>query len=191
MIDLSDTVKPNSKQLNADDFIAGQSITIKITGVSKLVGDQSVKINFEGDNGKPYLPCKSMRRVLITIWGKDGSKYEGRSLTLFRDEKVRFGPSEVGGIRISHMSHIDSPITMALTASKTSRKPYTVKPLVEKEFDLETKKLKEEGEAVATMGTEAYTKWGKALSPEQREKIKEYITFWMATAKDVDEKGGL
>ena len=37
---------------------------------------------------------------------------------------------EVGGIRISHMSDIDGAITMAITASKGNKKPYTVKPLV-------------------------------------------------------------
>jgi hypothetical protein len=36
---------------------------------------------------------------------------------------------EVGGIRISHMTHMDGPMTMALTATKGSRKPYTVHPL--------------------------------------------------------------
>ena len=122
-MDLSQTIKPKSDQLNADDFIANIPITIKISKISPGGGDQPVKINFEGDNKKPYLPCLSMRRVLVRVWGADGNKYVGRSLTLYRDEKVRFGPSEVGGIRISHMSHIDSPITMALTASKTSRKP--------------------------------------------------------------------
>ncbi len=35
----------------------------------------------------------------------------------------------VGGIRISHMSDIAEPITMALTATKGSRKPFTVRPL--------------------------------------------------------------
>ncbi len=35
----------------------------------------------------------------------------------------------VGGIRISHLSHIDKPITMALTATKGSKKLFTVHPL--------------------------------------------------------------
>ncbi|WP_230683990.1 hypothetical protein, partial [Streptococcus pneumoniae] len=38
----------------------------------------------------------------------------------------------VGGIRISHMTDIDSAMTMALTATKGSRKPFTVKPLIVK-----------------------------------------------------------
>lgn len=128
-IDLTQTIAPKSDQLNADDLIAGEK-TITITQVSKSnTPDQPVAIGFEGDNGKPYKPCKSMRRVLVQVWGKDGQSYVGKSLTLYRDTSVKFGGVDVGGIRISHMSDIDKPITMALTASKTIRKPFTVQPL--------------------------------------------------------------
>lgn len=123
------TITPKSDQLNADDLIGGQAKTIKITKVSILSGDQPVSLNYEGDNGKPFKPCKSMRRVLVTVWGSDGNAYIGRSMTLYRDDKVKFGGAEVGGIRISHMSDITEPMTMALTATRAQRKPYTVKPL--------------------------------------------------------------
>lgn len=128
MTDLRKTIIPKSDQLNADDFISGPR-TIKVTRVSLLAGDQPVAINFEGDDGKPYKPCKSMRRVLISIWGGDGNAFVGRSMTLYKDPKVKWGGEEIGGIRISHMSHIDREISMALTATRGSRKPYTVKPL--------------------------------------------------------------
>lgn len=130
MIDLRPTIAPKSDQLNADDLI-GITKTIKITKVA-LCADpaQPIAIHFEGDCGKPYKPGKSMRRVLINVWGDDGSTFAGRRLTLFRDEKVQFGGHAVGGIRISHMSHIGTQdVVMALTMSKASRKPYTVKPL--------------------------------------------------------------
>ena len=42
---------------------------------------------------------------------------------------MRFGPDVVGGIKISHLSHIDKPVTTDLTVSKGKRKNYTVKPL--------------------------------------------------------------
>jgi hypothetical protein len=50
-------------------------------------------------------------------------------MTLFRDDSVVFGGAAVGGIRISHMSEIPRAVTMSLTASKQSRKPYVVQPL--------------------------------------------------------------
>lgn len=130
MPSIVETIAPKSDQKNYDDFLGGQTLTIKITGVSIVVGDQPVTINYEGDNGKPYKPSKGMRRVLVNAWGTDANKYIGRSLTLYGDEKVMFGGAAVGGIRISHMSHIDKPITMALTVTRANKKPFVVKPLV-------------------------------------------------------------
>lgn len=130
MTDLSKTISAKSDQLNADDLL-GKTVTIKITDVSIKGDEQPVVIHYEGDNGKPYKPCKSMRRVLVHVWGADGAKYKGRQLTLYCDPSVRFGSMEVGGIRISHMSHIDKQITMALTATRANKKPFTVRPLVE------------------------------------------------------------
>jgi len=129
MIDLRGTIKPKSDQLNADDLIGGP-ITIRITGVMVGEGEQPVSISFDGDGGKPFKPGKSMRRVLVNLWGPDGAAYIGRSLTIYRDEQVVFGGVEVGGIRISHMSHLQRETTMALTATKAKRKPFTVRPLV-------------------------------------------------------------
>jgi hypothetical protein len=129
MIDLRGTIKPKSDQLNADDLIGGP-VTIRITGVAVGEGEQPVSISFEGDGGKPFKPGKSMRRVLVNLWGPDGAAYIGRSLTIYRDEQVVFGGVEVGGIRISHMSHLQRETTMALTATKAKRKPFTVRPLV-------------------------------------------------------------
>lgn len=133
MTDLSLTIAPKSDQLNADDLIAGPR-TIRITKVSANPesAEQPVSIFFDGDGGKPYRPCKSMRRVLVHVWGKDGNSYPGRSMTLYRDPDVTFGGLAVGGIRISHMSEIKDAQVMALTATKKSRKPFKVLPLVEK-----------------------------------------------------------
>jgi hypothetical protein len=132
-IDLGATIAPKSDQLNADDLIVGPR-TILVTAVKARAstgqGDQPVAVHFEGDGGKPYLPCKSMRRVLVHVWGRDGGAYVGRSITLFRDDSVVFGGAAVGGIRISHMSELARPVTLSLTASKASRKPYVVQPLV-------------------------------------------------------------
>lgn len=130
-MDLSKTIEAKSDQLNSDDFIGTGPITIKVTKVSGVAGDQQqpIAINYDGDNGKPYKPCKSMRRVLVQVWGNDGASYVGKSMTLYRDASVKFGGIDVGGIRIAAMSDIDKPITMALTASKASRKPFTVQPL--------------------------------------------------------------
>lgn len=131
MVDMSAFVEPKSDQLNADDLIAGPRM-IRIARVSGTGNsDQPVAVYFEGDGNKPFKPCKSMRRVMIAAWGADASKYVGRSMTLYRDPKVRFGGMEVGGIRISHMSHIERDMRMALTVTKAKREPYHVQVLTE------------------------------------------------------------
>lgn len=128
MNDMASVIAPKSDQINADDLIAGPR-TITITEVQVKAGqEQPVSIFFEGSD-KAYRPCKSMARVLVSAWGPDASKYKGRSLTLYCDPRVKWGGMEVGGIRISHMSHIDSAITMALTVTRANKKPFTVKPL--------------------------------------------------------------
>ena len=129
MTDMHAAIIPKSDQLNSDDLI-GRSITIKVREVTIRPGtEQPVSIFYDGDEGKPYKACKSMCRVMVSAWGADSSKYVGRSMTLYSDPKVKWGGMEVGGIRISHMSDIDGPLTMALTVTRANKKPYTVKPL--------------------------------------------------------------
>lgn len=129
MSDMSATIIPKSDQMNADDLIGGPR-TITVTGVSIAAGEeQPVSFRFEGDNGKPFKPCKSMRRVIVLMWGSDTKEYPGRSMTLYRDPKVTWGGMEVGGIRISHMSHIEEDTTLVLTATQKKRAPYRVKKL--------------------------------------------------------------
>lgn len=130
-MDMASTIEPKSTQLNADDLLCGPR-TITITAVRANEGstEQPVAISFADDNGKPFLPCKSMRRVMVHVWGADAKIYVGRSMTLYCDPKVQWGGMAVGGIRISHMSHIDKPMVMALTASKAKRAPFTVQPLI-------------------------------------------------------------
>lgn len=129
MNDMSPVIIPKADQINADDLIAGP-ITIRIDAVEIRPGtEQPVTIRFAGDDGRPWKPCKSMSRVLVAAWGPDASIYAGRSVKLYRDPTVKWGGMEVGGIRIAEMSDIDKPMVLALTATKGSRKPYTVKPL--------------------------------------------------------------
>lgn len=131
MSDMMRTITPKSDQLNADDLVGGHTITITINRAEvKESGEQKVILGYAGDNGKPYKPGKAMCHVLINVWGKSSKEYIGRSLTLYRDEKIKFGPDTVGGIRISHMSHINEQRTVIIPVSKGIRKPFTVKPLI-------------------------------------------------------------
>jgi hypothetical protein len=129
MVDMSRHIVAKSDQLNADDLI-GKPRTVTITKVVEYSSpDQPIGLHYEGDAGKPYKPCKGMRRALVFIWGPDGAEYVGRSLTLFHDPSVTWGGEAVGGIRISHASHIRGKETFPISTSKTKRVQYTVEPL--------------------------------------------------------------
>ena len=128
-MDLTSTIVPRSDQINADDLLAGP-VTVTITEVRKGNAEQPVDVVLDlFGPGRPFKPSKSMRRVMVTAWGPDSHAYIGRRMTLFRDPRVRFGADEVGGIRISHMSHIEGNLTVALTAARGKRVPYVVEPL--------------------------------------------------------------
>lgn len=128
MNDMSQVIIPRSDQVNADDFIAGP-VTYRIESVEIRPGtEQPVSIRLAGEP-RVWRPCKSMSRVLVSAWGPDASVYAGRSLTLYRDPKVKWGGLEVGGIRVSHMSHIERDMMLQLTATKGKRAPHIVKPL--------------------------------------------------------------
>lgn len=123
------TIIPKSDQLNADQLV-GEPMTVTVTDVRVTSSDdQPVVIHYEGENGRPYKPCKTMRKVLIFAWGEDGRQWIGRSMRLYHDPSVRFGGSEVGGIRISHMTEIEKEIRVNLTATKGKKALHTIEPL--------------------------------------------------------------
>ncbi len=201
-MDISSTIAPKSDQLNADDLIAGPR-TIVITRVfgNQDAPEQPVSVAFEGDGGKPYKPCKSMRRVMVHAWGPDASSYVGRSMTLYRDPDVKFGGMAVGGIRISHMSHIDRDMTVSLTESKARRKPYTVRA---SGSDRATKDNRRAAETVvdsaardaaisaaneaAALGTEHFRKWWNSdEGASARPHVRHMLDALKGAAEKADE----
>ena len=129
-MDLSDTIIPRSDQLNAEDLLSGpRTVTIREVRKSNSA-EQPVEILLaEFPEGRPFKPSKTVRRIIVAAWGAEAENYTGHRLTLYRDPSVKFGGLDVGGIRISHMSHIDKPLTIALTVTRGKRAPYRVEPL--------------------------------------------------------------
>ena len=125
---LRDTIAPKSDQLNADDLLVGP-ITVQITGVTRGNSEQPISVHITGGY-QPYKPCKSMRRVLISVWGDNGAEWVGKWMTLYCDPSVKFGGVQVGGIRISHVSGIETDISLMLTTTRSKRSEYRVKILV-------------------------------------------------------------
>lgn len=126
--DLRDTIIPNSNQLNAEQLI-GSSMSITVTEVKRGDGDQPVSIHYENDQGRPFKPCKTMRKILIFAWGDDGREWAGKSMTIFCDPEVKFGGVKVGGIRISHLSDIERDMAVSLNTTKGKKGEFVIKKL--------------------------------------------------------------
>ena len=104
-VDIRKAIQARSDQLNSDDLLAGP-ITGAITNVRAGNKEQPVQIDLDCWH-VPYKPCKSMIRVLAACWGDNAKDWHGRSMTLYNDPEVVYGGIKAGGIRISHLSHID------------------------------------------------------------------------------------
>lgn len=164
-MDITETTAPKSDQQNFDDYVAGPK-TVTITAVKAGSAEQPVEIHLGEFPGRPYKPSKSMRRVLVAAWGAEAAAYVGRRLTLYGDPSVKFGGIEVGGIKISHLSDIDGPLTLALTVKRGARAPFVVHPLTPAEpvkdesgrdWLLELADAKGDLELLATLGQAART----------------------------------
>ena len=129
--DMSATIIAKSDQVNADDLIGGP-MTIRIRDVKILPSDQPVNVYFDGSE-KAYRPCKSMCRVLVSLWGSDSKQYIGKRLTLYRDPSVTWAGVQIGGIRISHASHIDGPQTIMISEKRGKRSPIKIIPLIDEQ----------------------------------------------------------
>ena len=179
MNDMRSVITPKSDQMNADDLLAGPvTITIRDVGIRPGT-EQPVSIHYDGDNGKPWKPCKSMCRVLVAAWGPDAKAYVGRSATLYCDPKVKGGGMEVGGIRISHLSHINRDMMMALTATKGKRAPFVVKPMsapmatpTKTQHQPDEAEILREARAVASLGMDVLTRHGKEADEATRAILK-------------------
>lgn len=156
-MDMTETIVPKSDQLNADDLISGP-ITVTIAEVVKGNPEQPVDVRLIEYPGRAYRPSKSMRRILVSGWGPEASKYAGRRLTLTRNPDIMFGPNKVGGIEIAAMSDIPKPLTVALTAKRGQRKNFTVQPLPAvvpaRDWAAELK-TRDTPEEIAELGSEA------------------------------------
>lgn len=118
----------NSDQLNATDLIGGP-VTFTVIGYSRGPSEKQ-PLNLHIDGGyKPYRPNTGFRKVLKALWGEVLSNYVGRSFTLFMEPTVRFGKEEMGGIEISHMSHIRKDMTVIINRNRNQRRHVTIKSM--------------------------------------------------------------
>lgn len=126
-MDLTASIEARSDQINADDLLAGPA-TYTIREV--IAGKAESPFDFLlVETDRAYRPSKTMRRVIVNAWGAEAANYAGRRLTLYREPTIQFGGKTVGGIRISHMSHIDKRVEMQAQVTRGKREKFAVDPL--------------------------------------------------------------
>jgi hypothetical protein len=127
--DISATITAKSDQLNACDLLGGP-ITVKVTGVNVYKNvDQPVSIQIDGGH-QPFKPCLTVRRILAKLWGPSSKEWIGQSMTLYCDESVMWAGERAGGIRVSHVTGINSKQEVVTRASKHKTMAYIIEPLV-------------------------------------------------------------
>lgn len=129
MADISETLTPNSNQLDNIDLRGGPPRIFTVTSVDVRPGtDQPVSVHL-AEFDRPWKPGKNMRRVLAYCWGRESDNWPGKRVELFADEKVKFGNETPGGTRISRLSHIDGPKAAPVLLSQGKPGTYKVEPL--------------------------------------------------------------
>ena len=126
---IAKSIVPKSDQLNAEDLLSG-SITVTVTDVKQGTAEQPIAIIIDGER-QPYKPCKTMRKMLVFCWSDQAANWIGKRMTLYADPDVKWAGVAVGGIRISHLSGIESQVMLMLSETKGKRKPITVTPLLD------------------------------------------------------------
>lgn len=129
-MDISQAIIAKSDQVNAIDLVMG-SQTVTVLEVTEGNAEQRVNIITDVFGpGRPFKPSKTVLRILAQAWGRETNDWVGHSMTIYRDPEVRWAGEEVGGIRVSALSHIDKPFTLNLPTSKGKHAKATVTPLV-------------------------------------------------------------
>ena len=140
-LDITDTLAANSNQFNAAD-IMGAPATVQILHASRQEDPKQPLVLKVSGGFKPWLPCKTVRRILSEAWGADAGVWIGRWVTLYREPSVVYAGEEVGGIRVSALSDIPGNMTVKIKERKTGKpseyKIAKLTPPKEAEMDLAT-----------------------------------------------------
>lgn len=124
--DLQRATQAKSDQLNSCDLLGG-SLVAKIVDVKAGNSDQPVIIVIDSWK-QPWKPSKTSLRVLCACWGNEPAAWIGRYAVLYCDETVTWGGEAIGGIRASHLSHIDGEKKIAVNIKKGKKGVQTVLP---------------------------------------------------------------
>lgn len=127
---LADTIIAKSDRLNGEDLILSNKI-ITISKVRKYAekGENKFDVHYHGEDGRPWKPCKTMRKIMVALWGDNPEPYIGRQIELYYDPSVVYAGEEVGGVRIKAMSDLAGTSKVSVTVRKGQKKVFTIEKL--------------------------------------------------------------
>lgn len=183
-IDVTKAIEPKSDQTNADSLLSGpRTIKIRDIAYDPTAETQKLWIYYDGDDGKPWKPCRTTARCLVAIWGPDASKWIGLSCTIYCDQDVQFGGAKVGGIRVSHMEGLTSARTLMLTKTRGKKGATVIKPLEvttpkPKQPDtpaptVDRTELQRQSDAAKSMTPDDKKAWWDGLTADEKAVVKE------------------
>jgi len=159
-MDITQALAPNSDQLDAIELVEPRTFTID-TGsrIGKRDGKTVAEIRLV-ELDRVWRPSKGMLDVLAACWSTKGDQWPGKRVTLYNDPDVMFGKDKVGGVRISHLSHIDAARDVQIRgAGATGRKrTWHVEPLpaiVQRDWLAELALAADNPDAIGALGKAA------------------------------------
>lgn len=187
-LDVTKAIQPKSDQINADSLVTGPQ-TIKLRDVKvDPTGEQPIWVYFEGDDNKPWKPCKTSARCLAAIWGANAAQWLGMSCTIYNDPTVTWGGAAVGGIRVSHMEGIDKPRVLSLTKTRGKKGQITIQPLIAHDAPkIDVEAANESVRAAALNGKAAFVIWWKS-NAGLRDAVAPIMDEIKATVAEADKE---
>lgn len=163
-------IKKKTDQLNFEDFLHGVTRDVTIAEVRPGTAEQQYDIRIEGDK-RAWRPPVTVLKLLVEAWGDDATLWVGRRARLYGDPSITFGPDRLGGIRVSHVSHIDKPVTANLSKTRGKRQMHTVQPLKDEPAPAQTPEPTAEQVANCTDVATLKEMW-RPSGPERRAQIE-------------------
>ena len=163
-------IKKKTDQFNFEDFLGGITRDVTIAEVRAGTAEQQYDILVEGDARK-WRPPPTVLKLLVLAWGDDATVWVGRRARLYGDPDVEMAGQKVGGIRVSHVSHIDKPLTASLSKTRGRTQKHSVQPLKDEPAPTTLPEPTAEQVAASTSQDELRA-WWSVSSPERQEQIK-------------------
>lgn len=129
--DVTDALAPKSDQLTFAHVESGpMEVTVARVEQAKIsVSETQLIIHFMEFPGQPLKPGKIICRVIAKVWGKQAREWIGRRMRLYGDPSIKYGGKAVGGVRLSHMSGLEAPRIVEVSAGAGTRARVPLEPL--------------------------------------------------------------